>query len=353
LIVFSSIHFTLFAQQSFDPGYIVKHDQDTLKGFIQVTLEKDLSHSIKFKKEDSSETMEYKPVDLFGFGLGKEVYLSMKFLNTAKDTVMENAFVKLLVKGECSLFSYTPDDRNFFILQKDSTVYFLYDRVTGSSGEIKQEGNYLNYLNLISAFCDKLANAYERVGYNERAMTDFVLKVDNCSTGNSAVSYYQKQKTLVQAFAFIGGFPVSSMSQFTANFTLNFSLPRVNKNTSFNIGINYSNTAKSSSDISTGNEILPITNHYSTISLPLTIQYNFTASIIQPYIYAGFSASVYNETTDYPGYGLETTFPQNFLLGLVAGLGVQVRVASKLFIRADWAYNLVLQNPAIGIAYRF
>jgi hypothetical protein len=355
LAIFILIHFTLNAQQSFDPGYIVKYAQDTVRGFIAVALNRDLTHSVKFKKEESAELKEYKPADLLGFGIGNDIYISKYFLNAAQDSVMETAFVKQLVKGEYSLYSYSKDELFFYLLQKDTTVYFLYDRVTDNLGEIKQEGNYLNYLNLISAGCEKLANTYSRIVYNDKDLADFVLKADNCSSNEKATNYYQKAKSEIHEIAFVGGFP-PNLTQFTANFTLQFSLPRVYKNLFFNIGVNYSFTAIQSSLNDYNHDVY--TNNYSIISIPFTIQYNFTTSRFQPYFCAGFSGSIYNETSSYYTYG-EPQNPQHFVVSMAFGFGVQMMMGSHIYIRAEEAgningqYQMIFQNPAIGVAYRF
>jgi hypothetical protein len=355
LAVFILIHFTLNAQQSFDPGYIVKYTQDTVKGFIAVALNRDLTHSVKFKKEESGELKEYKPADLLGFGIGNDIYISKYFLNAAQDSVMETAFVKQLVKGEYSLYSYSKEELVYYLLQKDTTVYFLYDRVTDNLGEIKQEGNYMNYLNLISINCDKLNKNYAGIGYNDKNLADFVLKADNCSSSEKAVSYYQKPKSEMHEIAFVGGFP-PNLTQFTANFTLQYSLPRVNKNLFFNIGINYSFTSVQSSLNDYNHDVY--TNHYSIISIPFTIQYNFTTSRFQPYFYTGFSGSIYNETSSYYTYG-EPQNPQHFVVSIALGFGVQMMMGSRFYLRAEEAayingqYQMIFQNPAIGVAYRF
>ena len=101
-----------------------------------MALNRDLTHSVKFKNEESAELKEYKPADLLGFSIGNDIYLSKHFLNTAQDSVMETVFVKQLVKGEYSLYSYSKEDLVFYLLQKDTTIYFLYDRVTDNLGEI-------------------------------------------------------------------------------------------------------------------------------------------------------------------------------------------------------------------------
>lgn len=354
--IFISIHFTLIAQKGFDPGYIITNGQDTIKGFVEVSLNRELTNSIKFKKDESADLKEYKPADLHGFGIGNDIYLSKHFLNTAQDSEMETAFVKQLVNGEYSLYSYSKDDLVFYLLQKDTTVYFLYDRVTDNLGEIKQEGNYMNYLNLISINCEKLNNMYSRVVYNEKDLADFVLKVDNCSSNGKAISYFQKPKSVMQPFAFIGGFP-PNLTQFTANFTLQFSLPRVYKNIFFNAGINYSYTSKKSQILS-GSFETKYTNNYNILSIPFTIQWNFTTSGLQPYFYAGLSGSFYNESSNYGTYGLPLN-PQTFVVAMVLGFGIQMRISSQFYIRAEEVcnfngqYEMVFQNPAIGIAYRF
>src|ERR1700685_2784639 len=272
---FCFIHFTLVAQQNFDPGYIIKHNQDTTKGLVGVAMEADLARSVKFKSEANAEWKEYTPADLLGFGIEKNVYRSKRFLNTSGDTLVETAFVKLLVTGEYNLYYYIKPDRNFYLLQKDTTIYFLYNRVTQSSGEILQEGNYLNYLNLISVPCEKLSNHYDQVGFDDKEMSDFVLKVDNCTSG-SATSFYQKPKTLIRPIIFVGGLPISGSTQLTASFTLRFTLPRLDKNSSFNIGINFSNTAQTNAERDYSNHYYNLVTKNLIYSIPLTFQYNIT-----------------------------------------------------------------------------
>ncbi len=353
--IFVSIHLTLHAQQSFEPGYIIDHNRDTVRGFTVVALNRDLTNSVEFKKNETGEIKEYKPADLYGFSTGKDIYLSKHFMNTAQDSALETAFVKQLVKGEYSLYSYSKNDMVFYLLQKDTTIYFLYDRVTDNLGEIKQEGNYMNYLNLISVGCDKLANMYSKVVYNEKDMAEFVVRADNCSSNDKAINYYQKAKSETHVFAFVGGFP-PNLTQFTANFSLQYSLPRVYKNLFLNVGLNYSYTSKQTTLNDYSHDVY--TNNYSIISVPCTIQWNFTTSRVQPFLNAGLSLGIYNETSTYYDYGLPIN-PQKLVLAIVMGAGIQVRVGSRFYIRGEEVYNfnqqynMAFENPAIGVAYRF
>jgi hypothetical protein len=345
------LHSFLFAQKSLERGYIIQNDKDTVRGFLEFAPEADLCRSVQFKKENE-DFRKLTPSDITGFGIGNEVYQSMQFLNTAEDSMKTSAFVKQLVTGEYNLYAYVQPDRRFYLLQHDATQYFLYDRVSTNSGKIDQEGNYYNYLHFISVNCDRLTNLYDRVGYNDQDMAGFVLRVDNCLSQGKATSFYMKPKTIIQPFVFVGGFPVPGMTQFTANFILRFTIPRVDKKTSVNVGLNYSNTVEESSERSDYYSLYTLTSHYQVFSIPVTFQYNFTSTLIQPYFYAGLSGYYQKETTN----SYTSSIPRassNFGVSLVAGIGIEAKVASRLFIKADWRYEVILQYPAIGVAYRF
>ena len=352
LVILCLLCSTLPAQQIFESGYIINPGGDTVKGFIKADLESDLISVAKFKKDEGSELKEFGPTELRGFGIGKDIYKSMRFVNTAEDSITETAFVKQLVKGEYNLYAYRKPDRFFYLLQKDTILYFLYDEVSRGTGEIIQKGNYFNYLNLIAVPCEKLTNLVGRVGYNDKDMAVFISKVDNCETPGIATNYYQKPKTLVQPMIFAGGLPAGDMNQFTASFILHITLPRIDKKTSVNIGINYSNVTKKTEERSDYFFLYDLVTRYQIFSVPVTFQYNFTTSRVQPYFYAGMSPAYTSRSTNTRNYNIPAS-DHDFGLTLIAGAGVQVRMFSQLFIRADWRYEVVLQYPAVGLAYQF
>jgi hypothetical protein len=93
------LHTTLNAQHGFDPGYVVNHNRDTVKGFIETMEEKSLSGSVHFKKEINGGMKEYNPKDLFGFGINQELYRSIRFSNTIEGNKMDTVFARQLVSG--------------------------------------------------------------------------------------------------------------------------------------------------------------------------------------------------------------------------------------------------------------
>ncbi len=343
--------FTTLAQQSFEPGYILEHNRDTVKGYIETGLEYELTRSVKFKTDVNAVVKELGPLEISGFGMGKSVYQNVIFLNTINNTRV-NAFVKQLVTGEYNLFSYATADRKFYLLRKDTTDYFMYGQVTRASGEIDEDGNYQNILHFISVSCNKIAGIYDRVGYNDKDMAAFILKVDNCLSSGRATSFYEKPKVQVHPFIFIGGFPVSGMNQFTAHFTLRFITPQIDKKSSINIGLYYSNTLVETDERSDYFVLYTLSTHNHVYSIPVTFQYNFTSGIVQPYFYAGVSGAYSTKTANSYTTGIPSSSNQ-FGVALVLGIGIEARVISQLYIKADWRYEVLMQYPAIGVAYRF
>src|SRR5664279_4490596 len=163
---------TLSAQKGFDPGYVITHSRDTVKGFIETTEEKNLSNSVHFKKEINGELKEYLPQDLFGFGINREMYKSIFFSNTTNGNIMDTVFARQLVSGAYNLFTFMGSAR-FFLLQKDTSIYLLYDESQDGAGQIDRVGNFRNYLNFISVSCERLKNQYKDVGFSESSIADF------------------------------------------------------------------------------------------------------------------------------------------------------------------------------------
>gem|GEM_PF-583627 len=352
LLIFCHFCTVLSAQQPFNTGYIIKTNRDTVRGFIQFGQEKELSRSVKFREGSSATVNEFTPSDILGFSEENEIYKSLHFLNTAEDSVKETAFVKLLVTGEYSLYAYTKEDRKFYLLRSDTTDYFLYDGVYTNMGALVQKGNYQNYLFFISVNCEKLSNLSNRIAYNDKDMADFVSKADDCISPGKTVNLYQKPKILIQPEAFIGAWPIPDKTELVADLTLRFFLPKIDKKTSLNIGVHYVNLTKESDEIANNYSRYKLSTHYNIISVPVTIQYNFLNGTVQPYFYAGASLAYTISNTNSFTYSIPSHEVKSGLAAVV-GVGLQVGIASKLLIRADWRYEVVLQYPAIGIAFRF
>ena len=58
------------AQKKFTPGYITKNNQDTVHGYLQEEIKKDLVDQVAFKNDLSASTIShFKADEISGFGI--------------------------------------------------------------------------------------------------------------------------------------------------------------------------------------------------------------------------------------------------------------------------------------------
>ncbi len=344
------------AQEVFMEGYVVRSKGDTLHGFIQEDVQKDLLHTIKFKSDNKVRgfnLLDCSKVQSFGYTDGT-LYRAVDFINAAGDSAIdERCFAKLLVKGFYDLYSFIEDERTYFVITIDSSSYFIFNSVFTSNGELRKEGNYISRLDQFAAECDRNDLNAERISYSEKDIAGFVTGLDTClAPGIIPVNYYHKPRTKIEIMIFAGSLPLGQQSQFTGEAFLRLTYPQLSRKSSINIGIHYSNTLSVTHDLNLYNFVEKISTRNIVFSIPATLQYNFTTGIIQSYIYAGFSGAILNQTTNQVNI-TPSGFQRKFGIAFIAGLGIEGRLIKRLYIRADWRYELILQFPSIGLAYKF
>ena len=354
-ICMSLIFTSLLAQSNYKPGYLVKNNKDTVRGFILEAIESDYSKLVNFKSDSSSSAQIFLPGDIQSFGVGSSFYKSISFQNTDPEILKrDNCFAKQLVTGKYDLFVFARGDRQFYLIKSGTSTYFLYNSLLSNNGELITQGNYTNTLNLLSIPCERLASRYDRVGYGEKEMSDFVLALNKCISPETAVSYYQKPKSVMQIFLFAGGLPLGTESQVTIEGLMRFSIPSINKNTYLNIGLHYSSTHSiiSKTDYYIGH--YKVNSTYNIYSIPLTAQYDLLSGRIRPYFFGGLGIAYLQQNINGEIEATGPTTPaQKFGLSFIVGAGIEAGITDRLFIRIDYRYEEVNQYPAIGIAYQF
>jgi len=345
------------AQKKFTPGYITKNNQDTIRGYLQEEVKKDLVEQVAFKNDQSSSTVNhFRSGEISGFGYDNgNVYKSISFKKTNGDSsILKTCFAKQLIKGYYDLYVYLEGEESFYVILRHDSSQFLFNTIYTANGEIKQQGNYLEKMRLLSASCPELYNSSNSLIYAEKEMGKFMTDVDHCvSPGSSVTSYYHKTKFKTDLFVYAGGMPLGKQSQITGDISLRFSSPQINKNAYLNIGVHYSNTLSVRSELGPTNHPYDISTRHLVYSIPFTFQYNFTSGIIQPYLYFGFGYAFLDEI-EYPTiWTTDETETKSSGISLIAGVGVEAHITPKFFVNAEWRYELLLQFPSIGFAYKF
>ena len=339
-------------QNKFEPGYIIKQEGDTLRGFIQNAIEADLSKQVYFKPDSLSSLQLFRPKDILSFKIGRGIYQSMFFKNFAGEQVFEDTcFAKKLVKGRFDLYSFSRDQQLYFLIRTDTLTYFLYNTVFDGNGELIKPGIYLNVLNLISLPYDKSLADYARVGYNEKEMSRFIAGLNMGIAPEETENYYHKSKTKVEVYVFAGGLPLGKESQVSADAAVLISSPDISRHFFLSVGLQYLNS-NTLSPGEWGGISFTWKLRQQVFSIPICFRYGATFRRIRPYAYVGVSAAYFNRYSD--ADRIKTHLSGHYFgMAFVVGIGVRVQIVKRLFAQVDYRYESALQHPAIGIVYQF
>jgi len=348
------------AQKKFTPGYITKSNQDTVHGYLQEEIKKDILDAVAFKNDlSATDASLFKPGEISGFGYSNgNSYKSISFkaINTDSSFFDKTCFAKQLVKGYYDLYVYTEGEEVYYVVFKSDSSQLLYDATYTAIGEVKRERNYLEKLRILSASCPDLSYRSDRIIYTEKEMGKFIIDVDHCmAPGKTVTSYYHKAKINTNLVVYAGGIPWGKQSLLTADLALRFSSPQVNKNLYLNIGVHYSNTYTVSSVLAPTNHPYELDTRHLVYSIPFTCQYNFTSGIIQPYVYGGLGVS-YHDEIDYANAWTAETETKSWGLSIMGAVGIEAHITPKFFAKAEWRYEFLfdyLQLPSVGLAYKF
>jgi len=341
------------AQNTSNPGYIVRINGDTLRGFLKTEVAGDLLNEVKFKTSlDEQDFTVYKTdaVKSFKFDEGN-LYRVVSFINALIDSASSRVcFAKLLVTGEYNLYSFMEHGNLYFLAGKEAELHFLFD--SELHGESSVRGNYQNELNFFSANCETVRYRIERTSFSEKDMMNFFKDLDACLAPSSVVSYYHKEKSRANLIAFVGGLPLGNRSQFTADLALRVVNPHINPQFSVNIGLRYADVVKQNLDLDYTVASIYYKETYHITSIPLSFQYNITRSRFQPFVYVGFSATTVDLVSSFPISTAGDLYYHKFNMAFLAGVGVEYYIKQWLIAKVDWRYEYLLQYPALGISFK-
>jgi hypothetical protein len=347
--------FTVHAQDRSLPGYIVRNSGDTVHGFLKEQGADESAKQISFKAsptDNDYQVFSFNEVKSFQYD-GGNLFRTITFPDTRREgeTVTRTIFGNLLVSGEYDLYRFTEDGILYFVAQKEGSFYLMYDDDLRSIQYVK--GNFRDELNFFAVSCDAVKGEIGQADYSVGSVMQFFQKLNACvNPGKAVATYYHKAKAKAGVFAYAGGIPLGNESQLTAEVRLRMVWPQVNPNMSFNLGFRYAEVIKQK--VKDPYYLVATIYHHETWqmkSLPLTLQYNITRGVVQPFVYAGVSLLNVNIVTDDPELiNVFSAYYHHYSAEGFVGGGVEVRMAHFLWARAEWRWEDLVQYPTVGLA---
>ena len=125
------------AQSSYDPGYVLTIENDTINGYILNDIDSKLAYKISFKNELSDSTItQYTTNELLGFGFTSgRVFERMQIKNKNQaSTDSSNVFAKKLIDGKIDLYIWRHKKIN-------SNDYFITNNRSGREAQLTKPKN--------------------------------------------------------------------------------------------------------------------------------------------------------------------------------------------------------------------
>lgn len=334
------------------PGYIVRNSGDTVHGFLREQGTDESARSISFKASATDNDYQvYTPAEVKSYQYTDgNLFRAITYPDSrTEERAIRTCYGKLLVSGEYDLYSFTESEILYFLVRKDTSYYLMYDDDLHSIPWVT--GNFRNELNFFAVSCDAAKEEVDRTGYNTASVMEFFQKLDAClNPGKAVTSYYHKAKVDAGLFAYAGGIPLGNgKSQVTAEIRLRLVAPQVNPNMSFNVGLRYAELKRKETDPYYLVAKIYHNVDYQTTSVPVTVQYNLTRGVVQPFVFAGASLCTLNIATDDPALISNPVYYHRWAVSPLVGGGVEVRLVHVLWVRAEWRYECMVQYPTVGL----
>lgn len=379
--------FFLFAQTNYHPGYILKSNGDTLKGYIDSREWAESPRSINFKiSKDAQEVQQFDPKSANGFGIdGMESYISFKGqisndrnhfpdiaerLDTSKR--QSDIFLKLVTSGSyLSFYSQAEGTKNrYFVAEKNAQPIELkynqyYNEEHLAIERPFYKGQLIFYINKYQEGNMKLIRLAEEATFEADPIEEIVDKI-NGDTAKTAINRNKAPNFRLFAGGGIArltnfGFNTLSIPQFTIGLD-RFDNPYVQQwifRNSLSISFVSANIPYYVPDAPGNN----LNYNQFTISITPQILYNFYNKDNLK-IYVGMGASLNLSSYDGEHFSATTTaVPSDiglsgFWVGIPLQTGVMVNKSWELsFTYAPYTkyvpgYN-VWNNHSFGLGVKF
>ncbi|MDO1451472.1 outer membrane beta-barrel protein [Rhodocytophaga aerolata] len=205
----------LYGQSDFRDGYIVTHNGDTLRGFVDNRTETKNARQVGFKSTLSGEVTKYDPTTINAYGLTGDKMYEAKTI-PVDSTSTQKAFVELLVKGKISLYRFK-NDGSLYIEKDAKPLQALYqtDIKVYRNGlpYIQIRKNYIGTLQWYMSDCSQIQKKIDHAKLDYLSLMKIVDAYNHC--GQEKGSLRTKRKFIVISAGAVGGLQVSKMHSST------------------------------------------------------------------------------------------------------------------------------------------
>jgi len=383
------------AQENYQPGYIVTHTGDTVKGSVLMPRSGLARYEYCTFRNTQGTITTYQPADVLAYGLNRG-----SFYEGVPD---RNQFMEVLVLGRLDLLA---EAAKIFLRDTTGKLHELINTTKhverNGSPYLYEQKEYVGVMRWLMSDCSQVKGRIDNVNLSAPALTKLVSRYNECVDGKHAVVKQRSKQFLWQVgfmamysagringmdddtYVWTGGTggagvrlkeiadynEISSITAVSYGVYLNVALPGVYKGLSTSMEGHVQQYEFSSSHVDVASPLRTYNNSVyqkiKSVKIPLYAQYEWTGRRrVQPLVFIGadfnFNSGsdsgtiVGNSKEDSPGHYTSTIQyndvfrVQKFTLGLLGGAGLAVRCNDRLFIELKGRYEV--GKSSIQLAY--
>jgi hypothetical protein len=374
-LLFAVIAPTIALSQAQRPGYIVNHEGDTLRGFVEEQFSS--GYNCRFSREQNGAAAVYNAKDIVGYGFDSGLrFRSAKLKNILK-------FFEVVITGKASLLAI---DNDFGVL-KDSALIHLEQKsksvnVNGIDYVLEDRTAIANLAGLLSD-C-KTGLAFDKVtifgtssSALQKKLTALVEEYNACvgSTSLKTKAQPQMSKGRINFSMFAGmakpgirtagsidyvfGADYKTDPVISFGALLHYTYPRVSNRAGIAIGFQYYRVSFSG-DYASPPAVYTVSGDYSEVRALIGLRYLFMNKAWSPYLRAGCGLSYLSrssvEITKTIGANKRDLYSIDLQSGgvsLHAGLGVVKKLKNRKSVfgelMVDTGANILLRFPTTSL----
>ena len=373
-LLFLYLPCTIIAQKNFVNGYIVTIEKDTIFGLVHLTPNSYVNKKIEFKRNNSNVSETLNPNEIKCIRT-EEKYIESK--NVFFGNEKKQMFLEVIFEGLVN--AYYLDDNNFFV-EKDDSIYqlsLIEKEILKEEDGKKYFVESKEYLGILAFLFKDEPKMVQEIGNNrltKKSLAKIFREYSDKTCKDCDFTDYtdtKKHSVFIEPqiginHAILGFVKPGDFVSFTApSAAINIHVPSLrNKHWDLITGISYS-FYKFSGDynhsIYTNKETYRVSLDYSTLTIPLMIEYSFTRNKIQPTIKIGYNNnfilsqnnSLYDVIKIDTGHEIisvskESTM-RNYQFGLMAGCGTKIKISNKSFFLVN--FNFEFRAPSTNTHY--
>jgi hypothetical protein len=330
-------------KEIFEKGSIINNSDNEIKGYIKNDDFTYKSTKICFKSTlEDKKYIIYDTSQIKSFQTERGEKFDLFTVNLNNNSTEATLFAKKILDGETSLYKGLHKSLVFYIIKKNNTNYILQNDMFFSGQTEVKRYNFRGILNLVTENLPIKTNT--EVKFSENIFIDIITKYNLSKGSDSKEIKLKEKKTTKFLIVNIGGGARGDESEYFIQLINRIYYPRISKNSSLNIGINYYNYQFTESNIE---------NKQSLITIPFQLQHNILNKNIRPYIFTGFNFSYLTRVDNQGNSQIESGLQNDFGFSFLLGGGLEVDIYKGLMLKSEYRHETFTHLILFGIGYNF